>query len=116
MPERQREETDQEGWMAAYADMITPLLSISTINTTKFEMIKTEWNDQATSNLKTISEEFKQQIEKQNLKELVSVDLSAEGLRVSFSEQVLFGTAEAKVNADGEKRHDLYSLTGFLAR
>jgi len=110
MPERQREETDQEGWMVAYADMITLLfifftllLSISTINTTKFEMIKTEWNDQATSNLKTISEEFKQQIEKQNLKELVSVDLSAEGLRVSFSEQVLFGTAEAKVNADGEK-------------
>lgn len=109
-PIRQREETDQEGWMVAYADMITLLfifftllLSISTINTTKFDLIKDQYNQQKSASLSSIAKEFKAQIEQKKLNELVSVDLSSEGLRVSFSEQVLFPTAEARLNKEGEQ-------------
>lgn len=105
---RNREETDQEGWMVAYADMITLLfifftllLSISTINTTKFDMIRSEYNEEKSASLSSIAKEFKAQIEEKKLGDLVSVDMSSEGLKVSFSEQVLFPTGEAKLNTEG---------------
>jgi chemotaxis protein MotB len=112
---RRREEGDQEGWMVAYADMITLLfifftllLSISTINTTKFDLIRTQWNQKSQSNLTKIAEEMKKQVEQRKLSDLVSVDMSAEGLRVAFSEQVLFPSGEAMLNSEGQQ-----VLSGF---
>ena len=105
---RTREESDQEGWMVAYADMITLLfifftllLSISTINTSKFDMIRSEYSQEKSASLSSIAKEFKAQVEAKKMEESVSIDLSSEGLRVSFSEQVLFPTGEATLNAEG---------------
>lgn len=107
---RKREETDQEGWMVAYADMITLLfifftllLSISTVNTTKLDIMSTQWSEKSSSSLSQIAEDVKAQIAQKNLEELISVELSSEGLRVSFSERVLFGSGEAHLNPEGER-------------
>lgn len=108
---RKREETDQEGWVVAYADMITLLfifftllLSISTVNTTKLDLIRTQWSDKTDqTSLTKIAEEVAAQVKSKQLEKMVSVDMSSEGLRVSFNEKVLFGSAEAVLNPDGEK-------------
>jgi chemotaxis protein MotB len=107
---RQREESDQEGWMVAYADMITLLfifftllLSISTVNTTKFDLMRTEVNKQSSSDLAKIAEDVNKEIAQKNLKDLVSVEMSAEGLRIAFSEKVLFASGASQLNGEGEQ-------------
>lgn len=107
---RKQEEGDQEGWVVAYADMITLLfifftllLSISSVSTTKLDLIRTQWNQKTSSSLAQIAEEIKAQIAKNDLSKMVSMEYSDEGLRVAFNEKVLFPSGTAELNAEGHK-------------
>jgi chemotaxis protein MotB len=102
------DESDQEGWMVAYADLITllfvfftMLLSISVISRTKFEMMSRELNATTPTDLVSVKQELDKSIAAQKLEGSVSTVLNEEGLAVEFSESVLFPSADAKLHAQG---------------
>ncbi len=106
--QRRREEGDQEGWIVAYADLITLLfiffsllLSISVVSRAKLEMISQQFNQAATTSLTQFKKDLDAEIQRQGLASKVSTQLTDEGLQVQFSEGVLFATADASLNSGG---------------
>lgn len=98
-------EVEQEGWMVAYADLITLLfiffslmLSISVISKAKFELLTHQFNQKSTASLLELKKHLDEEIQKQNLQTQVQTQISEEGLKVQFNESVLFGSGDATLN------------------
>ena len=106
--QRRHEETDQEGWMVSYADLITLLfiffsllLSISVVSRSKFEMVTKDFNAASTANLVDLQKQLDAEIRNLKLEAQVSTRVGEEGLEIRFSEGVLFETAAATLNPSG---------------
>ena len=105
---RRTEETDQEGWMVSYADLITLLfvffavmLSISSVSKAKFELLTNQFNHASKTSLVDLKQKIDAEIKKENLVSQVSADIGDEGLLIQFNEGVLFGSAEAEIKGGG---------------
>lgn len=114
---RRVDEGDQEGWLVAYADLITLLfiffsllLSVSVISRSKFEWMSKQFNESSSANLAEIEKRIEQQVKQAGLQDKVSVQLGDEGLHIRFSETLLFSVGESDLNPSG-----LHALDGFSA-
>ena len=104
------DEGEQEGWVVAYADLITLLfiffsllLSISAVSRAKFELMSQQFNASTSTSLIELKKKLDQEISRQGLNGGISTAIGDEGLLIQFSEAVLFGSAEAQLNDGGQR-------------
>lgn len=97
-------EIPTSSWIVSYSDIMTIiltffilLLSISTIAQTKYEMIVQAFTGEKAGNLMEVEQEIKEVIEEQGLSGEVKTKLDMNGLKVSFSNALLFASGEAKL-------------------
>ena len=89
-------------WIVSYSDIMTIiltffilLLSISTIAQTKYELIVQAFTGEKAGNLTEVEREIDQVIEEQGLEAEVETLLDMDGLKISFSNALLFASGEA---------------------
>lgn len=111
-------------WIVSYSDIMTIiltffilLLSISTIAQTKYELIVQAFTGEKAGNLTEVEQEIKEVIEEQGLSGEVKTRLDMDGLKVSFSNALLFASGEAKLRNSAYKAltpisHHLVSKLG----
>lgn len=92
----------KSAWIVSYADIMTIiltffilLLSISTIAQTKYELIVQAFTGDKAGNLMEVQEQIKEVIEEQGLAGEVETRLDLDGLKVSFSNALLFNSGDA---------------------
>lgn len=100
---------EQEGWMVAYADLITLLfiffalmLSISAVSRMKFDRLSSELNKSSTTSLSQLKQQLDAEVQAQGLGSQVVTQMTDEGLQVEFNESLLFGSGDAVVNPAGQ--------------
>lgn len=103
-------EQDKEGWMVAYADLITLLfvffsvmLSISSVSRGKSDLLARQFNQASTTSLSELKSNLDQEIQKQQLQNEVETEISDEGLQIRFNEKVLFASGDAVLNVEGSR-------------
>ena len=101
-----RLKTGNEGWLTSYADLITNLLiffvliiSASQIQTGKMEKIISQLNHgkASTESLPAAAKKVKEALAEQKLTESVNVQLTDQGLELSFESGVTFASGGADV-------------------
>ncbi|MEM1350588.1 MAG: flagellar motor protein MotB [Myxococcota bacterium] len=92
------------GWIVSYADMMTIiltffilLLSISTIAQTKYELLVQAFTGERKGNLTEVKEQIDRIIEEQQLGGEISTMLDKDGLKIEFSNALLFNSGEAQL-------------------
>ncbi len=99
-----------ESWLLSYADLITNLLiffvmllSVAEISTTKMQEVRERMSGvQSPTSLSSIQDEIDARIREQHLEEMVSTDLTDDGLKLMLNSGVVFDSAEAEIRADLE--------------
>ncbi|TXD36884.1 OmpA family protein [Lujinxingia vulgaris] len=96
--------TGQAGWLVSYADMMTILLtfmilllSISTIAQTKYDLLVQAFTGSRAGNLHEVQEKIDRVIEEQALGGEVQTLLDDEGLKIQFSNALLFNSGSAEL-------------------
>lgn len=104
------ETSTQGGWIVSYADMMTIiltffilLLSISTIAQTKYELLVQAFTGAKQGNLTEVKEQIDKIIEEQQLGGEISTSLDKDGLKIEFSNALLFNSGEATLKARAEQ-------------
>jgi chemotaxis protein MotB len=92
------------GWLVTYADMMTiiltfmiMLLSVSTIAQTKFDMLVEAITGRKVGNLHKVKEKVDQVVERASLGGQVQTSIDEDGLKVQFSNALLFPSGEAEL-------------------
>jgi chemotaxis protein MotB len=105
---RVQTDPDQEGWLVAYADLITLLfvffsviLSISVVSKAKFELLSGQFNQSSAVSMVELKKRLDQEVTQQGLQSQVSTEITDEGLEIRFSESILFASGEAALNEQG---------------
>lgn len=102
------EENKSVGWMVSYADMMTIiltfmilLLSISTIAQTKYDLLVQAFTGERLGNLHEVQDSIDQIVEERALQAEVRTFLDDDGLKIEFSNALLFesGSAEMRPQA-----------------
>lgn len=103
-------EIPTSSWIVSYSDIMTIiltffilLLSISTIAQTKYELIVQAFTGEKAGNLTEVEQEIKEVIEEQGLSGEVKTQLDMNGLKVSFSNALLFSSGEATLREGASK-------------
>lgn len=98
------------GWIVSYADMMTIiltffilLLSISTIAQTKYELLVQAFTGERQGNLNEVKEQIDKIIEEQELGGEISTSLDKDGLKIEFSNTLLFNSGEAELKEGAQK-------------
>ena len=114
---------EQEGiWLISYSDMMTllltffvVLLSIAKVQKHRFEMISAALSKKATENdLVRLERKVDQWVRDTHMEEKVATDLGPEGLRVQFTNALLFESGKAELTPDGQEITDKF--LGMLAQ
>ncbi len=103
--------TSNEGWLVSYADLITNLLiffvliiSASSIQTGKMEKIVAAISqNQSVESLASAADKVSKALKEEGLTENVSVNLTDDGLEISFDSGVTFASGSADVLASMEE-------------
>lgn len=97
------------GWIMSYADLITILLtfmilllSISDLTQTRFDMLVEALTGEKVGNLNEVKAELDEVIEVDGLTGEVSTTLDEFGLKVEFSNALLFASGESELSERGE--------------
>lgn len=97
------------GWVVSYADLITILLtfmilllSISSMTQTRFDMLVEALTGEKVGNLNAVKEKIDQDIQRDGLGGEVFTSIDEFGLKVEFSNALLFASGEAELTARGE--------------
>ncbi len=92
------------GWLVTYADMMTiiltfmiMLLSVSKIAHTKFDLLVEALTGRKVGNLHEVKEKVDQVVEKASLGGEVTTSIDEDGLKVQFSNALLFASGEAEL-------------------
>lgn len=103
------EEVGESGWMVTYADMMTIivsflilLLSISTITQTKFDMLVESMTGREIGNLHKVKEKIDEVVDRTSLGGEVTTSIDEDGLKVQFSNALLFPSGEATLTKEAE--------------
>ena len=114
---------EQEGiWLISYSDMMTllltffvTLLSIAKVQKHRFEMISAALSQKKTENdLVKLERRVDQWVRDTHMEEKVATDLGPEGLRVQFTNALLFESGKAELTTDGQEITDKF--LGMLAQ
>jgi chemotaxis protein MotB len=103
--------SSNEGWLTSYADLITNLLiyfvlilSVSDMRTVKMEQIAEALGQKPSStSLKAAATEVKKALDEQKLTQSVQVQLTTDGLEISFHSGVTFDSGQAAVKGEMEE-------------
>lgn len=114
---RKRSYTSDEGWLLSYADLITNLLvffvmllAAADINQVKMQQIAESLSGvPQPESLSSIQEEIDARIEREGLEEVISTELTEEGLELSLNSGLVFDSGSAVLRADHEE-----TLSGML--
>jgi chemotaxis protein MotB len=92
----------RSAWIVTYADIMTIiltffilLLSMSTIAQTKYEMLVQAFTGEKAGNLQEVKEDIDKVIEEQGLAGEIKTQLDLNGLKIEFSNALLFSSGEA---------------------
>lgn len=95
---------EEQSWMLSYSDMVTLLLAffvlffaISQVDQAKFEMILEHFSKNDKMPLHQLEKVVKQLIAEHNLEESVEVELTLDGLLLTFQDKILFDSGEASL-------------------
>lgn len=105
---KRRSHSNDEGWLLSYADLITNLLvffamllAAAEISQAKMQQIQESISGiEQPASLSSIQEEIQQQIEDNGLAELVSTELTDDGLKLSLNSGLVFDSGSATVRGD----------------
>ena len=96
-------DADQEGWLVAYADLITllfiffaVLLSVSVVSHSKLEALAQKIAHQGVGTLSDLKKQLDEKISERGMSARVSTTLSDEGLQIQFQEQSYLKRAPQK--------------------
>lgn len=99
---------DGGGWLISYADLITLLvtffilmLSMSDVQLNKFDLLRSEFSRTEVNDLTTVQKRLERYIEDAQLGSTVSTNLDMEGLKLQFTNTVLFDSGSAEVTPAG---------------
>lgn len=117
---RRRSYTSDEGWLLSYADLITNLLvffamllAAADLNRTRMQQIAESISGvEQPESLSAIQEEIEAQIEREGLQELISTDLTDEGLELSLNSGLVFDSGSSVIRT--EHSDTLQSMLGTL--
>ncbi len=104
------EEEKNIGWMISYADMMTIiltfmilLLSISTIAQTKYDLLIQAFTGERLGNLHEVQDTIDQIVEERTLTGEVRTFLDDDGLKIEFSNALLFESGSAELRPEAEE-------------
>ena len=96
--------SNESGWMVSYADMMTIivtflilLLSVSTIAQTKFDMLVEALTGRKIGNLHKVKKKIDEVVERASIGGEVTTNIDEDGLKVQFSNALLFQSGEAEL-------------------
>ena len=97
-----------DAWVVAYADLITLLfvfvvllLSMSEISKAKAQFLSQKFNQKGQTDLSTFKAELDQEIQNSRLTDSVRTEFAQDGLKVQFSEKLLFDSGAADIGPEG---------------
>ncbi len=105
---KRRTHTNDEGWLLSYADLITNLLiffamllGAAEISRSKMQEIAQELSGvEQPASLASIQKEIDAQIEREGLQEVISTNLTDDGLKVSLNSGLVFDSGSAQIRVD----------------
>lgn len=99
---------DGNAWLISYADLITLLvtffilmLSMSEVQLNKFDLLRSEFSKSEVNDLTAVQKRLERYIEEAKLGATVSTNLDMEGLKLQFTNTVLFDSGSAEVTPAG---------------
>lgn len=109
---QRRVQTNEEGWLLSYADLITNLLiffamllAAAQISKTKMQQITQAISGvEQPQSLSAIQKEIEQKIREEGLEDSVRTDLTDDGLRLSLNSGLVFDSGSAQIRPE---QHDL---------
>lgn len=115
---KRRSYNSDEGWLLSYADLITTLLvffamllAAADINQVKMQQIAESLSGvEQPASLSSIQEEIDQRIAEEGLEELISTNLTADGLELSLNSGLVFDSGSGVVRPENEE-----TLQGMLS-
>lgn len=105
---RRRTYANEEGWLLSYADLVTNLLvffvmllAAAQISRTKMQQIAQNLSGvQSAQSLSSIQDEIDQRIRKEGLQDLVSTELTDDGLELSLNSGLVFDSGHADIRPE----------------
>jgi chemotaxis protein MotB len=98
------ESSNRGGWLVTYADMMTIiltfmilLLSVSTIAETEFDLLVEAMTGRKVGNLHKVKEKVDDVVEKASLGGQVTTSIDEDGLKIQFSNALLFESGESEL-------------------
>lgn len=99
---------DGNAWLISYADLITLLvtffilmLSMSNVQLNKFDLLRSEFSRTEVNDLTAVQKRLERYIEEAKLGSTLSTQLDMEGLKLQFTNTVLFDSGSAEVTPAG---------------
>lgn len=105
---QRREYSSDEGWLLSYADLITNLLiffvmllAAADLSRSKMQQITEALSGQEQpASLSSIQEEIEQKIGEEGLQEMISTDLTDDGLKLSLNSGLVFDSGSAQIRME----------------
>ncbi|MFT5584872.1 MAG: chemotaxis protein MotB [Cognaticolwellia sp.] len=115
---KKRSYTSEEGWLLSYADLITNLLvffvmllAAADMNQVKMQQIAASISGmEQPASLSSIQEEIDQRIEREGLQEVISTELTEDGLELSFNSGLVFDSGSSTLRVE-----HIETLKGMLS-
>lgn len=117
---------ENDGWLLSYADLITNLLvffvmllSAAEVSEAKMQKIEQSLSGaRSPTSLSTIRDEIETHIQQDGLRELVSTEVTDQGLELRLNSGLIFDTAEAEIRPELEHAMDrmLQTLVPYSSR
>jgi len=117
---KRRTHMSDEGWLLSYADLITNLLiffamllGAADISRSRMQEIAAELSgEEQPESLASIQEQIDERIESEGLQDMISTDLTDEGLKLSLNSGLMFNSGSAAIRTEQETILD--SMLGTL--
>jgi chemotaxis protein MotB len=108
---QRRSYNSDEGWLLSYADLITNLLiffammlAAADINRTRMQQIAEKISGvEQPESLSSIQEKIEKRIEEEGLQDLISTDLTDQGLKLSLNSGLVFDSGSAEIRTEQEQ-------------
>jgi chemotaxis protein MotB len=105
---KRRTVSNEEGWLLSYADLITNLLiffammlGAASISRTRMQEIARELSGvEQPESLASIQEEIEAQIAREGLQDVISTDLTDEGLKLSLNSGMVFDSGSPAIRVE----------------
>ena len=123
---QRRTYSSDEGWLLSYADLITNLLiffvmllAAADVSRSRMQQIAEGLSGvEQPASLSSIQEDIEAQIKREGLEEMISTDLTDEGLKLALNSGLVFGSGRAEIQPDQGPVLDsmLQTLVPFASR